>query len=119
MYWLRFWSLFEENFMLLSRHVLPLLLVAALPALAAAQNVSAPLHIKTSAAMCANCHGTNGKAVEGSAVPSLAGMPRENMITQMKAFKEGTRPATVMHQLAKGFTDVQIDQIATYFAAVR
>jgi cytochrome subunit of sulfide dehydrogenase len=109
----------KETIMLFSRCALTLALAAGFPALAAAQSASVALHAKTTAASCANCHGTNGKAVEGSAVPSLAGMSRENMITQMKAFKEGTRPATVMHQLAKGFTDVQIDQIATYFAAVR
>ena len=37
----------------------------------------------------------------------------------MKAFKEGTRPATVMHQLSKGYTDDQIDRISTYFAALK
>jgi cytochrome c553 len=37
----------------------------------------------------------------------------------MKAFKSGARPATVMHQLAKGYTDEQIVTIANYFAAVK
>ena len=36
---------------------------------------------------------------------------------QMKAFREGKRPATVMPQLAKGYTDAQIDAIAGWFAA--
>jgi len=35
----------------------------------------------------------------------------------MKAFKSGARPATVMHQLAKGYSDAQIEVIAAYFAA--
>ena len=69
------------------------------------------------AATCANCHGTMGRAVEGAAVPGLAGMPASYVVEQMKAFKAGTRPATVMHQLAKGYSDAQIDQIAAYFAA--
>jgi cytochrome subunit of sulfide dehydrogenase len=55
--------------------------------------------------------------VDGSAVPSLAGMPREYLSSQMRAFKNGTRPATIMHQLAKGYSDAQIEQIAAYFAA--
>jgi sulfide dehydrogenase cytochrome subunit len=38
-------------------------------------------------------------------------------LTQLKAFKAGTRPATVMHQLSKGYSDAQIEQIAAYFAA--
>jgi hypothetical protein len=32
--------------------------------------------------------------------------------TQLKAFKSGTRPATVMHQLSKGYSDAQIEQIS-------
>jgi len=35
----------------------------------------------------------------------------------MKAFKDGTRPATVMHQLTKGLSDAQIESIAAYFAS--
>ena len=75
------------------------------------------LYVKSLAATCANCHGTNGKAVEGSSVGSLAGLDRSYHIAQMKAFKTGTRPATVMHQLSKGYSDAQIETLATYFAA--
>jgi cytochrome c553 len=35
----------------------------------------------------------------------------------MKAFRDGKRTATVMHQIAKGYSDVQIDQLAAWFAA--
>jgi cytochrome c553 len=75
------------------------------------------LNIRSLAATCANCHGTNGKAQPGSSVVSLAGLPKDYIVTQMKAFKDGKRPATVMHQLAKGYSDAQIEQIAGYFAA--
>ena len=87
-----------------------------LPGLAAAQDAQA-LYVGSLAATCANCHGTQGRAADGSAVPGLAGLPREHMVTQLKAFKAGTRPATIMHQLAKGYSDAQIEQLATYFAA--
>jgi sulfide dehydrogenase cytochrome subunit len=80
---------------------------------------SAALHMRALAASCANCHGTDGRTTEGSAIPSLVGMPKSYMVMQMKAFKEGTRPATVMHQLSKGITDQQIDSIANYFAATK
>jgi cytochrome c553 len=93
-----------------------MLIAAALPG--AAQDASA-LRQKALAATCANCHGTQGRAVEGAAVPGLAGMPAGYMVEQLKAFKSGARPATVMHQLAKGFNDAQIEQIAGYFAAQR
>jgi cytochrome subunit of sulfide dehydrogenase len=75
------------------------------------------LKVRSLAATCANCHGTNGKAQDGSAVVSLAGLPREHIIKQMKDFQSGARSATVMHQLAKGYSDAQIEQMASYFAA--
>ncbi|MEO5770428.1 MAG: c-type cytochrome [Burkholderiaceae bacterium] len=91
-----------------------LLLAAAAPARA---QDSAALRTQALAATCANCHGTMGRAVDGASVPGLAGLPAPYVVEQMKAFKAGTRPATVMHQLAKGYSDAQIDQIAAYYAA--
>jgi cytochrome c553 len=97
--------------------MLSMLAVAAtLPPVTFAQDARA-LQVQSLAATCANCHGTNGRAVEGASVPGLAGMPAAYIVEQMKAFKAGTRPATVMHQLAKGYSDAQIDTIAAYFAA--
>jgi cytochrome c553 len=66
------------------------------------------------AGTCANCHGTTGTA--RGAMPSLAGQSKATLVEQMKAFRDGKRPATVMHQLAKGYTDQQIELIADYFA---
>ncbi len=99
----------------------PALILTALLAIglhlgAQAQTVQ-DLNIRSLAATCANCHGTNGKAQDGSAVVSLAGLPKDYIVAQMAAFKNGARPATVMHQLAKGYSDAQIEQIAGYFAA--
>jgi cytochrome c553 len=78
---------------------------------------SKALHARTDASMCANCHGTEGRTVKDSAVPSIAGLPRDYMVQQMQAFKNGSRPATIMHQLSKGYSDAQIVAIAGYFAA--
>ena len=66
------------------------------------------------AANCANCHGTLGNAQ--GAMPSLAGQQKSYMIEQMRAFRDGKRPATIMHQLAKGYTDQQIELIAEFFS---
>jgi sulfide dehydrogenase cytochrome subunit len=68
------------------------------------------------ASACAICHGTDGRA-DGKVLPPLAGMPREHIASQMRAFRDGRRPATVMHQIAKGYTDEQIDALASWFAA--
>ena len=88
----------------------------AAPWAAQAQSPDA-LYVRSLAATCANCHGTNGRTVDQSAVPGLAGMPREYMLRQLQSFRDGSRPATVMHQITKGFTQPQLEQIAGYFAA--
>lgn len=93
----------------------PLLAGAALPA--PAQDAQKTLYLRSLAATCASCHGTGGQAQPGSSVPGLAGLPREHIVQQMQAFRAGTRSATIMHQLSKGYTDAQIEQIAGYFAA--
>ena len=71
--------------------------------------------VRGMAATCTHCHGTDGRSV--GITPSLAGVDKSYMAQQMKDFKTGKRPGTIMHQLAKGYTDAQIDQIAAYFAA--
>jgi cytochrome subunit of sulfide dehydrogenase len=86
---------------------------APAPAPAPAANAD-PNLARNLAATCANCHGTNGRSVGGMTV--LAGYPRDTMITAMKEFRDGKRPATIMHQLTKGYTDAQIELIATYLS---
>jgi sulfide dehydrogenase cytochrome subunit len=94
-------------------------LALGVSASAYAQDKATQLHNRATAAMCANCHGTDGRTIEGSAIPSLVGMPKDYMVLQMKAFKDGSRPATVMHQITKGLTDTQIDTIANYYASTK
>jgi cytochrome c553 len=85
-------------------------------ALAAALSAHAQESGRNLAAGCAICHGTDGKAVTKDVIP-LAGLPREHIATQMRAFRDGQRPATVMHQIAKGYSDAQIDAMAAWFEA--
>jgi cytochrome c553 len=67
------------------------------------------------AATCANCHGTNGNA-RGDMKP-LAGLAADKIISLVADFKSGAQPATIMHQIAKGYTEEQIKLVAGYFAA--
>jgi sulfide dehydrogenase cytochrome subunit len=71
--------------------------------------------VRSWAAACANCHGTDGQAQPGMA--SLAGVGKDEIVKKMLDFKAGRQPATIMHQLAKGYSDEQIQAIAAYFAA--
>jgi len=84
---------------------------------ALAQTPAQTLHLRALAATCANCHGTDGRAVAGSGNASLQSLERAYFLEQMTAFRDGKRPATVMHQLTKGYSQEQIEQLATYFAA--
>ena len=88
---------------------------AAMAPLAHAQDASNV--VRGMAATCANCHGTDGRSV--GTVPGLAGVDKAYLAQQMKDFKTGKRPATIMQQLAKGYTDEQIEQLAGYFSALR
>jgi cytochrome c553 len=103
----------------IARHLAATLLAACTLNAAYAQQTADQLHKRATAAMCANCHGTEGRTVEGSAIPALAGMPKDDMLRHMKAFKDGSRPATVMHQITKGLTDAQIETMATYYANIK
>jgi sulfide dehydrogenase cytochrome subunit len=68
------------------------------------------------AATCANCHGTNGRAI-GDTVKPLAGVSADKIVAAINDYKSGAQPATIMHQIAKGYSDDQIKLIASYFAA--
>jgi len=67
------------------------------------------------AANCTSCHGTDGRSRGG--IPSLVGQDRLNLVQQMRDFRDGKRPSTIMQQLAKGYTDAEIDAAAAYLAA--
>ncbi len=67
------------------------------------------------AATCANCHGTNGQA-RGD-MKTLAGLSAEKIVAMVADYRNGNQPASIMHQISKGYTDAQIRLIAGYFAA--
>ena len=84
----------------------------------------ASAHIRTLAASCAACHGTNGNSVVVNNASSnnpdqmhhLAGIDANYFTTQMLAFKNGERKATVMHHHAKGLNIDEINLLAMYFS---
>lgn len=87
---------------------LAIVLAAALPAQAQ--------QTRYLAANCANCHGTDGASAGGGGMPGLAGLSPTYFVEQMRAFRDGKRAATIMHQIAKGYSDEQIVALADYFS---
>jgi cytochrome c553 len=75
-----------------------------------------PLGVRAMAANCAACHGTNGRAAPGSTLAGLAGKPKDDLLTAMSQFKSGKKPATLMHQISKGYTDEELAALADYFS---
>jgi cytochrome c553 len=73
------------------------------------------MQLRSWAGACANCHGTNGVAQPG--MESLAGANKDELLKKMLDFKSGKKPATIMHQLAKGYGDEQLAALAGYFSA--
>jgi sulfide dehydrogenase cytochrome subunit len=73
--------------------------------------------IRVWAAACANCHGTMGQAEPGN--ESLAGKDKDGLLQKLMDFKSGRKPATLMHQIAKGYSDEQLMQLASYFSALK
>ena len=47
----------------------------------------------------------------------LAGMPADRLLATLADFRSGALPATVMHQVVKGYGEDQLKLIATYFAS--
>jgi cytochrome c553 len=94
-------------------------LIAALGLVAAtgAAQAADPNLARNLAATCANCHGTNGRAVPNSGMDALAGEDKVKTLKKLNDFKTGVKPASIMHQITKGYTEQQLDLIAGYFAA--
>ena len=80
---------------------------------ASAQDIQAQrLYAQSLAATCANCHGTNGVSAPGATMPVINQLTSSAMYEQLQAYKTGARTGTIMHQLAKGYTDEQLKIIA-------
>jgi sulfide dehydrogenase cytochrome subunit len=87
--------------------------LTVLPLTAHAQKPD-PLLGRNLAASCAMCHGTDGRSA-GITEP-LAGRPAKEIVATLKLFREGKKPATIMNQIVKGYTDAQVEAIAVYFS---
>ncbi|MFN2381275.1 MAG: cytochrome c [Guyparkeria sp.] len=65
---------------------------------------------------CAACHGTHGH-FENDYMPPLAGMDADRFVDSMTAFRQGSRPASIMDRIARAFSDAEIEAMADFFAA--
>jgi cytochrome c553 len=67
------------------------------------------------ASSCTGCHATSSKV--DTPAPRIAGLSATAIQEAMSAWRQGTRPATVMERIAKGFTEDEIKAIALWYEA--
>jgi cytochrome c553 len=67
------------------------------------------------AVACSGCHPASSRV--SSPVVRLAGLDKDAIVRALQEFRAGTRAATVMDRIAKGFTDDEIQALAAWFAA--
>ncbi len=92
-------------------------LAAAIGFASIAAAVVASAEPPAGAASCSGCHPASARVT--SPVPRLAGLDRAAIVRAMQDFRSGTRAATVMDRIAKGFTDAEIQAIAAWYAGER
>lgn len=95
--------------------LLALLVICRSEASLAALSTSDPNLGRNLAAICANCHNPDPR--DNSAIEPLTGMSKAKIVKKMHAFRNDEKVATLMNQLAKGFSDEQIDLIADYLSS--
>lgn len=78
---------------------------------------AADIHTQSIASTCMSCHGAGGKSL--GAIPSLAGLEKNYFVQQMKDFKSGARPGTIMKRHAAGYTDAEFEAMGAYFATLK
>ena len=65
---------------------------------------------------CVVCHGAQGRGTTG--IPALAGVSADKTYASLLAYKNGTRPGSVMDRHAKGYSDEELRAVSDYFASL-
>jgi cytochrome subunit of sulfide dehydrogenase len=64
---------------------------------------------------CNGCHGVNGVSV-GPSMPSIGGLPEAYLKNLLLQWKTGERYAATMDRHVKGYSDAELEALATYFS---
>lgn len=83
-------------------------------ATAVADNHASEAQVRTWASACLTCHSAP-KGQEANAIPSLYGKSATEIQNAMRAYASGDRPGLLMQQLAKGYDEDTMRQIALWF----
>jgi cytochrome subunit of sulfide dehydrogenase len=64
---------------------------------------------------CFACHSIDGTGN----MPNLVGYPTDLLVSQMKMFKDGSRPGTIMNRIAVGYSDEEIAKMGEHFGTLQ
>ncbi len=67
--------------------------------------------------VCAACHGENGKSLDPTQFPNLAGQTESAIYKQLHDFQSGDRKSDIMAPIAQQLNGQQIADAAAYYAA--
>lgn len=73
---------------------------------------------KAKAAVCAACHGVEGKALIPH-YPHLAGQNAAYLVKQLKAFKDGSRQEPLMVPFMAPLTEADMENLAAFYASLK
>ena len=68
--------------------------------------------------VCAACHGVTGISAS-PAFPNLAGQKEDYLRSALTAYRDGTRKAAIMNNMAAALTDADIANLAAYLAGLK
>lgn len=92
-----------------------LLLVASVVSMAWAGD---PVAGQAAAEICTSCHGADGATPLVANYPIIAGQHESYLYHSMLSYKDGTRNNAVMVQQMDAFSEVDIANLAAYFASL-
>jgi cytochrome c553 len=72
---------------------------------------------KKISATCNACHGQNGIS-NMPQNPNLAGQKEAYLVTQLKAFRDGSRNNAMMSAMVRSLTDKNIDDLAAHYSSM-
>ena len=70
------------------------------------------------AQVCAACHGADGNS-PSSTVPSLAGQPRQFIVTALYMYREGRRKNALMSPFAEKLSNADFNDLAAYYSSLK
>lgn len=96
------------------RRTLLVLLSALAPCVAAEKGAAQDLDVKLLAAGCYGCHPRAGGEQAGMA--DLAQFTAREMTDRLLAYRRDSLAATVMHRIARGYTEPELESLANHLA---